>query len=142
MPFATAPDGTRVYFEESGTGEPLLLIYGNGADHRGWEVVRPDFAARHRVVVYDHRSTGQSDKPEDPAGYTSRQFAGDAVAILDAAGIGRAHVYGVSMGGGIAQWVAIDHADRVGALVLGCAGPGWAKSGPATSVDWRSPPEP
>ncbi|MDQ3812029.1 MAG: alpha/beta hydrolase [Chloroflexota bacterium] len=84
----------------------------------------PGLRCSPRVVVYDHRGTGQSDKPEDPAGYTSRQFARDAVAILDAVGIGRAHVYGVSMGGGIAQWVAIDHADRVGALVLGCTTPG------------------
>src|SRR5262245_3599970 len=115
MPVASAPDGTRLYYEETGAGEPLLLIAGNPNDHHLWDSIREDFADRYRVLVYDHRGTGQSDRPEDPIAYTTRQFARDATAILDAAGIDRAHVYGVSMGGGAAQWVAIDHADRVGA---------------------------
>src|SRR5689334_18598655 len=124
MPFASAPDGTHLFFEEAGAGEPLLLIAGNPVDHHVWDGIRGDFADRYRVLVYDHRGMGQSDRPEDPSAYTSRRLAGDALAILDAAGIDRAHVYGVSMGGFIAQWLAIDHAHRVGALVLGCTSPG------------------
>jgi pimeloyl-ACP methyl ester carboxylesterase len=144
MPFATAPDRTRLYFEETGTGEPLLLIAGNANNHHLWDPVRQDFADRYRVLVYDHRGIGQSDRPEDPSAYTTQRFAGDATAILDVAGIDRAHIYGVSMGGGIAQWVAIDHADRVGALILGCASPGGPSRvpPPAWVMEARQDPDP
>jgi len=123
MPFATALDGVRLYYEARGSGEPLLLIMGQAGDHTGWDGVRDDFAASYRVIVYDHRGTGQSDKPEAPP-YTTRGFADDAVAILDHLGIARAHAYGISMGGRIGQWLGIAHPDRLGALVLGCTTPG------------------
>jgi len=144
MPFASTPDGTRLYFEESGAGEPLLLIAGNANNHHLWDPIRHDFAERYRVLVYDHRGTGQSDRPEDPSAYTSRRFAGDAIAILDAAGIDRGQVYGVSMGGGVAQWLAIDHANRVGALVLGCASPGGPNGVPTAAwvMEARQNPDP
>ena len=66
MPFLTVPDGTRLYYEEMGAGEPLLLISGNGRDHRDWNGVRDDFADRYWVIVSDHRGTDQSDKPDAP----------------------------------------------------------------------------
>ena len=122
MPFALAEDGVRLYFEASGVGEPLLLIAGQRMDHHLWNLVRGDFK-RYQVIVYDQRGTGQSDKPEQPA-YSTRGFARDAVAILDHLGLPRAHIYGVSMGGAIGQWLGIDHGDRVGALVLACSSPG------------------
>lgn len=122
MPFATCNDAS-IYFEVSGAGEPLLLIMGQGSDHHGWDRVREDFAAHHTVIVYDHRGTGQSDKPLEPE-YSTRGFAADAVALLDHLGIERAHAYGISMGGRICQWLAIEHAVRVGAVVLGCTTPG------------------
>lgn len=122
MPFAPA-EGAILYFEEHGSGEPLLLISGQGGDHTNWDSVRDDFAARYRVIVFDHRGTGQSDRPREPA-YTTRGFARDAVAILDHLGIERAHAYGISMGGRLCQWLGIDHPDRIGALVLGCTTPG------------------
>jgi len=123
MSYATASDGTRLYYEEVGAGEPLLLISGQGSDHTNWDGVREDFAPHYRVIVFDHRGTGQSDKPTEPP-YTTRGFAQDAVAILDHLGIARAHAYGVSMGGRICQWLGIDFADRISALVLGCTTPG------------------
>lgn len=123
MPFATATGGIRLYYEEIGQGEPLLLINGQGGDHTGWDGVRDDFAGRYRVIVFDHRGTGQSDKPTEPP-YSTRGFAQDVISILDHLNIPRAHAYGISMGGRIAQWLGIDHADRVGALVLGCTTPG------------------
>jgi len=123
MPFATAGDGARLAYEVIGAGPPLLLVSGQASDRHTWAAARGDFASRHCVIVFDHRGTGESDKPEAPA-YSTRGFAGDAVAVLDAAGISRAHVYGVSMGGRICQWLAIDHPGRIGAVVLGCTTPG------------------
>jgi pimeloyl-ACP methyl ester carboxylesterase len=123
MPYATTLDGIRLYYEESGTGAPLLLINGQGGDHTGWDTVRADFSPHYRVIVYDHRGTGQSDKPAEPP-YTTRGFAQDAIDILDHLHIPRTHAYGISMGGRICQWLGIEHADRIGALVLGCTTPG------------------
>ena len=125
MPFVTVPDGTRLYYETAGEGEPLLLISGSGLDHTfwNWNDVRDDFVSRYRVIAYDHRGTGQSDKPDAPP-YSTRGFTQDAVWLLDHLGIERAHVYGQSMGGMIGQWLAIDHGKRVGALVLGATAPG------------------
>lgn len=120
--FAVAGDGARIGYEVLGAGPPLLLIAGQASDRTLWEEVRDDFAAHHQVIVFDHRGTGESDKPTTP--YSTRGFARDAIAVLDAAGVARAHVYGISMGGRIAQWLAIEHAPRLGALVLGCTTPG------------------
>src|SRR5574337_759917 len=114
MPFAIAEDGTRLYYEINGAGEPLLLVAGRASDHHLWNLIRGDFARRYQVIVYDPRGTGQSDRPEQPP-YSTRGFARDAVAILDHLGIPRAHVYGVSMGGVVGQWLGIDHGDRIGA---------------------------
>lgn len=123
MPFATARDGARLYFETHGAGEPLLLVSGQASDRSAWDYVRDDFAARHRVIVFDHRGTGESDKPQVPT-YSTRGFAADAIAILDHLGIERAHAYGTSMGGRVCQWLGVEHASRIGALVLGCTTPG------------------
>jgi pimeloyl-ACP methyl ester carboxylesterase len=117
MPFAVAGDGTRIAYDVSGRGEPLLLISGQSLDRAMWDGVRPTLEAAFQVVVFDARGTGASGKPDRP--YSTRGFAADGVAVLDAAGISRAHVYGFSMGGRVAQWIAIDHPDRVGALMLG-----------------------
>lgn len=123
MSLARAADGTALYYEVNGRGDDLLvLIAGQANNHHWWDVPRPDFDAAFRTVVFDHRGTGRSDKPE--TGYDTRNFAEDVVAILDDLGAGRAHVYGTSMGGRVAQWLAADHPDRVGRLVLGCTSPG------------------
>ena len=83
------------------------------------------FAGNFRTVTLDWRGTGRSDKPDDDS-YSTRGFAADVVAILDHAGAGRVAVYGTSMGGRVAQWLAADQPERVGALVLGCTSPGAA----------------
>lgn len=124
MPHARAADGTALFYSVEGSGPPLLLIAGQSNSSRWWHQVRPEFATRFTTIVTDHRGTGSSDKPESP--YSTRLFASDCVAILDDAGIGRAHVYGASMGGRIAQWIAASHGDRVDRLVLGCTSPGGA----------------
>jgi pimeloyl-ACP methyl ester carboxylesterase len=132
MPLAFAQDDVRLYYEVSGAGEPLLLIAGRASDHHLWNLVRGDFANRYRVIVYDQRGTGQSDKPEQPV-YSTRGFAQDAIAILDDLGLPRAHVYGVSMGGMVGQWFGIDYPDRIGALVLACTSPGHAHGVPRSA---------
>jgi 3-oxoadipate enol-lactonase len=117
MPIATAPDGTKLHYERHGeSGEPLLLIMGLGGTIEFWQFQTPVLARRHRVAVYDNRGMGKSDKPRGP--YDVATLANDALAVLDAAGFDRAHVVGISMGGMIAQELALRHPDRVGALVL------------------------
>lgn len=117
MPTTTTPDGVKLHYERHGdAGDPLLLIMGLGSPLAFWEFQTPVFARTHRVCVYDNRGVGLSDKPAGP--YDVRTLARDAVAIMDACGFSRAHVVGLSMGGMIAQELAIRHSDRVGALVL------------------------
>jgi 3-oxoadipate enol-lactonase len=143
MPYATAVDGARIYYETAGAGEPLLLISGQAGDHRDWDTMRPDFAERFQTFSFDHRGTGRSDKPTGP--YSTRLFAADAIAVLDTAGIDRAHAYGTSMGGRIGQWLGAEHADRLGALVLGCTTPGDAHGIARTAEDnaiFRAEPTP
>jgi len=120
----TAPDGTRIAYQVQGSGPPLLLLSGQASSHTWWNGVRADFAATHRTVSMDYRGTGASDKPDAP--HSTQGFAADAVAVLDALGIDRADVYGTSMGGRVAQWIAASHPGRVRRLVLGCTSPGGA----------------
>ncbi|MFC7592573.1 alpha/beta fold hydrolase [Nonomuraea antimicrobica] len=101
-----------------------MLLQGQANDHHWWDTVRGDFDGSHLTITFDWRGTGNSDKPDVP--YTTRGFAADVLAVLDDAGVARAHVYGTSMGGRVAQWLAADHPSRVGALVLGCTSPGGA----------------
>lgn len=118
MPYARN-DGTSIYWEEEGSGPPLLLIMGLGYSSAMWFRVRPLLAERARVLIFDNRGVGKSDVPEPP--YSIPAMASDAIAVLDAAGIESAHVVGVSMGGTIAQELALTFPDRVRSLVLACA---------------------
>ena len=115
---ARAPDRTRIAVQVRGDGPPLLLLPGQANNHHWWDLVRDDFAPHHMTVTFDYRGTGDSDAPD--IHYSTRQFAQDSVAVLDFLGIASAHVYGTSMGGRVAQWVAADAPDRVRRLVLGC----------------------
>jgi pimeloyl-ACP methyl ester carboxylesterase len=122
VPHAIAADGTRIAYQERGSGVPLLLLAGQANNHRWWDPVRGDFDAVRRTVTLDWRGTGGSDKPDQP--YGTRAFATDVLAVLDELGLDRVDVYGTSMGGRVAQWLAADHPDRVAGLVLGCTSPG------------------
>ena len=123
MPFAVALDGTRLAFEVSGTGKPLLLLSGQGQDRHMWRLAAPLLARQFQVICMDYRGTGTSDKPQQPA-YSTRGFAADAIAVLDALGIAKAAMYGISMGGRVCQWLGIDYPERISALVLGATTPG------------------
>jgi 3-oxoadipate enol-lactonase len=120
MPFTVATDGTRLHYEVAGPadGEPLLLIQGLGVDLKGWAAQRYALSRRFRLVMVDNRGAGRSDKPGGP--YDLEVMAGDAVAVLDAEGIDAAHVMGASMGGVVAQILAVRHPARVRSLVLAC----------------------
>jgi pimeloyl-ACP methyl ester carboxylesterase len=107
-----------MYYVEAGQGEPLVLIMGLGADHLAWALQFPAFAERYRVVAFDNRGAGQTDAPDHP--YSTRVMAQDTVGLMDALGIERAHVLGVSMGGMIAQEIALNHPHRVRSLQLHC----------------------
>lgn len=117
MPYAEN-DGAKIYWEEHGSGEPLLLIMGLGATLDLWHRLVPALSARHRVILLDNRGVGRSAVPEPP--YSMPQMADDAVAVLDAAAVDSAHVIGASMGGIIAQELALRHPARVRSLVLAC----------------------
>lgn len=107
-----------MYYEEHGNGEPLLLIMGLAMDSTGWLFQLPEFSRHYRTVVFDNRGAGRSSKPAGP--YTIAQMADDTAGLLAAIGVARAHVVGISMGGMIAQELALRHPQRVRGLVLGC----------------------
>jgi len=112
----------RLAYEVHGEGAPVLLIHGWGYGLWGWEPVVGPLASHYRVVAFDNRGVGGSDVPPGP--YTVADMAEDAVAVLDAAGLRTAHVVGTSLGGMIAQEVALDFPDRVDRLILACTTPG------------------
>jgi 3-oxoadipate enol-lactonase len=114
--------GARLHYEVAGEGDAVLLIMGLGMASTGWWRTVPVLAERFRVITFDNRGAGRSDSPRGP--YTLAQLAADAVAILDAAEEERAHVYGLSLGGMIAQELALRHPARVHKLVLGATTPG------------------
>ena len=110
-------NGIRIHYNEMGEGDPLLLIMGFGMPGDAWLGSLP-FLQGFRAIFFDNRGTGQSDKPQGP--YTIGQMAEDAAGLLNHLNIERAHVYGVSMGGMIAQELTLRHPSKVRSLVLGC----------------------
>jgi pimeloyl-ACP methyl ester carboxylesterase len=108
----------RLWWDQSGAGDPpLLLIQGLGYTADMWHSVLPALSASRRVVRFDNRGVGRSDVPDGE--WSMEGMADDAVRVLDAAGVESAYVFGVSMGGVIAQEVALRHRDRVRGLILG-----------------------
>jgi pimeloyl-ACP methyl ester carboxylesterase len=123
MPSITR-DGLNIYYEEQGSGPPLLLLMGLGLSARYWLDLPAKLAAHFRVLTLDNRGVGRSSLPARP--FSIADLADDAAAVLDAAGVSKAHVFGVSMGGMIAQELALRHAGRVHALALAATTPGGA----------------
>ncbi|MEE8074186.1 MAG: alpha/beta hydrolase [Candidatus Binatia bacterium] len=127
MPLIKVKD-LNFYYEFHGEGEPLVLISGTGFSCEHWKVFQVSDLCKHfRVLIWDHRGTGRSDKPE--LHYSTRMFAEDCANLMKALNIGKAHIMGHSMGGRVAQWVAIDHPECVATLILSGSGPGTAYDG-------------
>ena len=120
MPYVRSTDGTRLHYRESGrrSGPPVLMIQGLGADKHLWDLQRLALAPTYHTIALDNRGAGRSDKPYGP--YSLEQMADDAIAVLDHAEVDDAHVVGASMGGVIAQVLAVRHPDRVRSLTLAC----------------------
>jgi 3-oxoadipate enol-lactonase len=114
--------GTWISWRSYGEGDPVLMIMGFMGSARAWFRLLPHVSGRHRAIVFDNRGTGDSDRPR--GFFTMDDLVSDAIAVLDSAGADRAHVIGVSMGGMIAQHLALDHPERVRSLSLCCTHPG------------------
>ena len=121
MPHATAKDGTRLYYEEAGSGTPLIFIHEFAGDYRSWEPQMRFFARYYRCIAYNARGFPPSDIPEDSARYSQAHARDDVVAVLDHLKVDRAHVVGLSMGGFAALHVGITYPQRARSLVIaGC----------------------
>jgi len=112
----------KIYWDELGQGSPVLLIMGLGYSSVMWHRTRPALAQRYRTVAFDNRGVGLSDVPPGP--YSIASMASDAAAVLNAAAIARAHVFGISMGGMIAQEFALQYPAKTRSLILGCTAAG------------------
>ena len=137
MPYLKADDGVRLYYEEAGTGPPLLLLHSSLGDADQWaragyvDAFRPIA----RVITTDLRGRGRSDAPHDPARYGVERHAADALALLDALGADRAVVWGHSIGGRIGFELAARHPDRVlGLIATGASGHAFSAIGRALNA--------
>ncbi len=129
MPKIAAADGTQLYYEEVGSGTPVVFVHEFAGDYRTWEPQMRAFARAHRCVTYSQRGYPPSDVPTDPACYGQDIARGDVIALMDALDIDKAHVVGHSMGAYTALHVGIQHPERC--LSVAAAGCGWG-----------SPPDP
>jgi pimeloyl-ACP methyl ester carboxylesterase len=113
-------DGVRVFYEVYGSGEPTILLLPTWSiiHSRFWKMQIPDLARRSRVITFDGRGNGRSDRPETAEAYAEAEFAADAIAVMDATGTERAVVMGLSMGAQRGLILASDHADRVAGIVF------------------------
>jgi 3-oxoadipate enol-lactonase len=124
MAFARTRDGTRLYYEEAGSGTPILFLHEFAGDYRSWEAQMRYFSRRHRCVAYSARGYLPSEVPVEADTYSYRHFMSDAIDVMDQLGMRRAHVVGLSMGGYTALQIGLNHPDRALSLTLAATGSG------------------
>ncbi|MEZ0494488.1 alpha/beta fold hydrolase [Kineococcus sp. TBRC 1896] len=135
---AGADGPVQVAADVTGTGPTLLLLQGQSLGPETAAGLAEDLSGAFRVVVVHTRGTGASTGGPGPGGWSTATFAADAVAVLDALGVDQAHVHGFSMGGRVAQVLAVRHPGRTGRLVLGATGPGGVREVPCDDAVTRT----
>ncbi|MSO91576.1 MAG: alpha/beta hydrolase [Acetobacteraceae bacterium] len=121
MPYAITDDGVKLYYEETGSGTPVIFVHEFAANHRSWEPQMRHFGQRYRAITFGARGYPPSDVPEDASKYSQNRAADDIAAVLDHLKIEKAHVVGLSMGGFATLHFGFRHAQRALSLtVAGC----------------------
>lgn len=124
MPHATTDDGVKLYYEESGSGTPIIFVHEFAGDHRSWEPQMRHFGRRYRAITYGARGFPPSDVPERPSSYSQARAADDIASVLDHLGIEKAHIIGLSMGGFATLHFGFRHPHRALSLCVGGCGYG------------------
>ena len=127
MPYATTNDGVQLYYEVSGSGTPVIFVHEFAGDHRAWEPQMRHFGQRSMAITYAASGYPPSDVPDDVSKYSQARAADDIAAVLDALGIAKAHVVGLSMGGFATLHFGFRHPDRALSLVVAGCGYGAEK---------------
>src|ERR1700677_4474501 len=127
MPQAQTDDGVRLYYEESGTGTPVIFVHEYAGDHRAWEPQMRHFGQRYRAITFSARGYPPSDVPADVAKYSQARAADDIGSVLDHLKIDKAHVVGLSMGGFATLHFGFRHPGRARSLVVAGCGYGAEK---------------
>jgi pimeloyl-ACP methyl ester carboxylesterase len=118
MAHSTSRDGVRIYYEEHGSGQPVLLAYGIGGNAGMWEPNIEALSAAHRLILWEPRGHARSDSPENPQSVTFAHWVSDLYDLMDHLGLGHAVVGGLSLGAGIATRFTLNHPERVRALII------------------------
>jgi len=127
MAYATTDDGVRLWFEETGSGAPVIFVHEFAADHRSWEAQMRHFGQRYRCITFGARGYPPSDVPEKPSSYSQNRATDDILAVLDHLKIPAAHVVGLSMGGFATLHFGFRHPSRALSLVVAGVGYGAEK---------------
>ncbi|MBM85459.1 MAG: alpha/beta hydrolase, partial [Rhodospirillaceae bacterium] len=124
MPHITTDDGVKLYYDEAGSGTPIIFVHEFAGDHRSWEPQMRHFSRRYRAITYSARGYLPSDVPDEPDAYSQKRACDDIRAVMDGLNIDVAHVIGLSMGGFATLHFGFDYPDRALSLVVGGCGYG------------------
>ena len=127
MPYVTTNDGVRLYYEECGSGTPVIFVHEYAGDHRAWETQMRHFGQRYRAITFAARGYPPSDVPNDVSSYSQARAADDIASVLDGTGIAKAHIVGLSMGGFATLHFGFRHAAKALSLVVAGCGYGAEK---------------